>query len=140
MDLNRNFPTSDWDEHAISHWQEVTKKNPRRDPGVAQASELETKWLVSQIEEFKPDVIISMHAPYHLVDYDGPPAGPKNLGNLYLRKLGVFPGSLGNYVGLDLNKPIVTVELKSAGIMPAEQEINRMWSDLVRWLRDQLAS
>lgn len=139
VDLNRNFPTSDWEDLAMTYWRKTTKKNPRRDPGSTHTSELETQWLVDQIKEFNPDVIISMHAPYHLVDYDGPPTGPNNLGSLYLRTLGVFPGSLGNYVGLDLNKPIVTVELKSAGIMPVEQEINQMWNDLVRWLRVKLA-
>ena len=81
-----------------------------------------------------------MHAPYHLVDYDGPRTAPNKLGSLYLRDLGVFPGSLGNYAGLDLEVPIVTVELNSAGIMPSRQDINTIWSDLVRWLRDQLST
>jgi protein MpaA len=139
VDLNRNFPTTDWEESALAHWRTETHKNPRRHPGEAPASEPETKWLVKQISIFKPDVIISIHAPYHLVDYDGPPSAPKKLGTLYLRDLGVFPGSLGNYAGTDLNVPIVTVELKSAGIMPPEKEIDAMWSDLVRWLRDQLS-
>lgn len=139
VDLNRNFPTSDWDDHAWTHWEQEAHRNPRRHPGPTQASELETQWLVKQIEEFKPDVIISMHAPYHLVDYDGPPSAPEMLGGLYLRPLGVFPGSLGNYAGVDLQLPIVTVELRSAGIMPTDKEINRMWRDLVRWLRNQLS-
>jgi len=140
VDLNRNFPTTDWDEEALTHWRTTTHSNPRRHPGTGPASEPEIKWLVSQIAEFEPDVIISIHAPYHLVDYDGPPSAPDKLGSLYLRDLGVFPGSLGNYAGLDLNVPIVTVELKSAGIMPSKHEINSMWSDLVRWLRDQLTA
>lgn len=139
VDLNRNFPTSDWDDQAWIHWEQETHRNPRRHPGPTQASELETQWLVKQFEEFRPDVIISLHAPYHLVDYDGPPSAPEMLGGLYLRPLGVFPGSLGNYAGIDLQLPIVTVELKSAGIMPTDKEINRMWSDLVRWLRNQLS-
>ncbi len=138
VDLNRNFPTADWEEHAIAHWRTETHSNPRRHPGSAPASEPEIKWLVDQIDTFKPDVIISMHAPYHLVDYDGPPTAPNKLGSLYLRDLGVFPGSLGNYAGLDLHVPIVTVGVESAGIMPSRQEINTMWSHLVRWLRDQL--
>jgi protein MpaA len=140
VDLNRNFPTTDWEEHALTHWRNKTHKNPRRNPGETPASEPEVKWLVQQISIFKPDVIISIHAPYHLVDYDGPPTAPNKLGSLYLRNLGVFPGSLGNYAGIDLNVPIVTVELKSAGIMPSEKEIDAMWSDLVRWLRDQLSA
>ncbi|MFT6436903.1 MAG: hypothetical protein ACJAVI_004977 [Candidatus Azotimanducaceae bacterium] len=140
VDLNRNFPTTDWEEHALTHWRNKTHKNPRRNPGETPASEPEVKWLVQQISIFKPDIIISIHAPYHLVDYDGPPTAPNKLGSLYLRDLGVFPGSLGNYAGIDLNVPIVTVELKSAGIMPPEKEIDAMWSDLVRWLRDQLSA
>jgi hypothetical protein len=140
VDLNRNFPTTAWEKHAIAHWRNKTHSNPRRYPGSAPASEPETKWLVNQIDTFKPDVIISMHAPYHLVDYDGPPTAPDKLGSLYLRDLGVFPGSLGNYAGLDLEVPIVTVELDSAGIMPSAQNINTMWSDLIRWLRDQLST
>jgi protein MpaA len=139
VDLNRNFPTADWEGHALSYWEEKANRNPRRDPGPAQASEPETQWLVKQIDEFDPDVIISMHAPYHLVDYDGPPSGPEMLGTLHLHKLGVYPGSLGNYAGIDKQTPIVTVELASAGIMPAKQEIDNMWRDLVRWLRSQLS-
>jgi len=140
VDLNRNFPTVDWREKATLHWEQNTHRNPRRHPGPDQASELETQWLVKQIKEFEPDVIVSLHAPYHLIDYDGPPTAPKVLGGLSLRRLGVYPGSLGNYAGIDLKIPIVTVELKSAGIMPAKKEVDRMWRDLVQWLRRQLSS
>ncbi len=139
VDLNRNFPTADWRGSALSHWEQKTNRNPRRHPGPTQASELETQWLVKQISEFNPDAIISLHAPYHLVDYDGPPTAPAVLGGLSLRKLGVYPGSLGNYAGIDLKMPIVTVELKSAGIMPLKKEIDSMWRDLVNWLRGQLS-
>jgi hypothetical protein len=137
VDLNRNFPTKDWEKHAHQYWREATYRNPRRYPGQFAASEVETQWVLDQIDRFQPDIVISMHAPYHLVDYDGPPQAPANLGGLYLRQLGVFPGSLGNYVGIDLGKPIVTVELKSAGIMPSRGEIQNMWSDLVDWLIEQ---
>jgi len=140
VDLNRNFPTADWLEKAKFHWEQKTHRNPRRYPGPIEASELETQWLVKQIKEFEPDVIVSLHAPYHLIDYDGPPTAPKVLGGLSLRRLGVYPGSLGNYAGIDLQMPIVTVELKSAGIMPVEKEVDRMWRDLVSWLSRQLSS
>ncbi len=92
VDLNRNFPTADWSEHAHAYWEDKTHSNPRRYPGPEAASEVETRWIIEQIATFQPDVIISMHAPYHLVDYDGPPEAPANLGGLYLRKLGVYPG------------------------------------------------
>lgn len=138
VDLNRNFPTQDWKQNALKYWREETRNNARRFPGRNANSEPETQWLIEQIESFDPDVIISMHAPYHLVDYDGPPTAPDQLGSLYLRQLGVYPGSMGNYIGVDKNMPIVTVELKSAGIMPKTDELNQMWTDLIRWLRIQL--
>lgn len=138
VDLNRNFPTADWNNHALDYWKNKAGSRPRRYPGNESNSEPETKWLVEQIKSFDPDVIISMHAPYHLVDYDGPPGAPRQLGSLYLRKLGTFPGSLGNYAGVDLELPIVTVELASAGIMPSDAEISNMWDDLIRWLRRKL--
>jgi len=140
IDLNRNFPTEDWSENAVAHWEQKTDRNPRKNPGNAPASEIETQWIVNQIDSFQPDVIISVHAPYQLVDYDGPPTAPESLGSLYLRKLGVYPGSLGNYVGIDRNKPLVTVELKFSGIMPGQAEIDTMWNDLVQWVRAQLQS
>ena len=91
-------------------------------------------------KSFEPDAIISLHAPYHLIDYDGPPSAPEVLGGLSLRRLGVYPGSLGNYAGVDLKMPIVTVELKSAGIMPPSTEIEGMWKDLLLWLQSQLST
>lgn len=137
VDLNRNFPSQDWDELALAYWQEKTESNSRRYPGPSAGSEPEAAWLVQQIKDFQPDVIISVHAPYHLVDYDGPPEAPQKLGDLHLKKLGVFPGSLGNYAGVDLGVPVVTIELPYAGILPNADEISMMWTDLVAWLVEE---
>ncbi|MCB1801700.1 MAG: murein peptide amidase A [Gammaproteobacteria bacterium] len=134
VDLNRNFPTRDWEALAQEYWQARTGSDPRRYPGPQASSEPEVRYLVSEIDTFKPDIIISMHAPYGLIDHDGPPKAPEYIGELTLRRLGVFPGSLGNYGGVDLNVPVVTVELSHAGIMPTPSAISRMWTDLVGWL------
>ena len=134
VDLNRNFPSQDWEALAHKYWEARTYKNPRRYPGISAMSEPETQWFVETIKNFDPDVIIAVHAPHRLVDYDGPRKAPRKLGKLQLRQLGTYPGSLGNYAGIDLNIPVVTVELPSAGIMPSKQEISDMWVDLVRWL------
>jgi hypothetical protein len=138
VDLNRNFPSADWQELALQYWREQTNSNERRYPGSAPASEPEVASLVEEILTFQPDIIISVHAPFHLVDYDGPPTAPEQIGELSLRKLGVYPGSLGNYAGIDLNIPVVTIELPYAGIMPTQQHINTMWTDLVAWLIQEL--
>lgn len=134
VDLNRNFPSADWNETAVDYWQESTGSNPRRFPGSAAASEPEVQWIVQQIVNFQPDVIVSVHAPYHLLDFDGPAEAPRNIGELYLHQLGVYPGSLGNYAGLNKSIPVVTLELPSAGIMPKPDQIALMWRDLVGWL------
>ena len=134
VDLNRNFPSQDWLDLAEDYWQNITNRNPRRFPGNAPASEPEVQWVVNQIETWKPDVIVSVHAPYHLLDYDGPPEPPQQIGELHLHLLGGYPGSLGNYAGINLGIPVVTMELPSAGIMPSTDQIQSMWKDLLEWL------
>jgi protein MpaA len=134
VDLNRNFPSQDWSQQALRYWQVNTGSNPRRYPGDVAASEPEVQWILQQIEEFQPDVIVSVHAPYHLLDFDGPAEAPERIGELYLHQLGVYPGSLGNYAGLDRQIPVVTLELPSAGILPEREQIRTMWRDLVNWL------
>ncbi|MFL0796741.1 MAG: murein peptide amidase A [Cellvibrionaceae bacterium] len=138
IDLNRNFPTPDWHQLAKKYWEKRTYRNPRRFPGKFPGSEPETKWFMKLIKDFEPDAIIAVHAPHKLVDFDGPTKAPQQLGPLRLRQLGIYPGSLGNYGGVHLGIPVVTVELPSAGIMPSEKEISQMWVDLVRWLRSEV--
>jgi murein peptide amidase A len=138
VDLNRNFPSADWNDLALDYWRERTNSNDRRYPGPTPSSEPEVVSLVEEIRNFQPDIIVSVHAPFHLVDYDGPPSAPEKIGELTLRKLGVYPGSLGNFGGLDLNIPVVTIELPYAGIMPTPEHISAMWTDLVSWLIKEL--
>lgn len=137
VDLNRNFPSGDWERTALESWRVTTGSNPRRFPGHSPASEPETQWILQQIEEFKPVVIVSVHAPHALLDFDGPIEAPHKIGHLHLHQLGVYPGSLGNYGGLDLGIPVITLELPSAGTMPSKAEIENMWVDLNNWLNDK---
>ncbi|WP_394700458.1 M14 family zinc carboxypeptidase [Thiomicrorhabdus sp.] len=139
VDLNRNFPSPDWDRWALKYWKHRYAKNPRRYPGPAAASENETKWMVQVIEEFQPDAIISVHAPYGLLDYDGPEyATPNKIGILKHRELGTFPGSLGRYAGEYLEIPVLTLELRAANTMPGEAEIIQMWQDIEDWVQEQV--
>ncbi|MDH3327395.1 MAG: M14 family murein peptide amidase A [Gammaproteobacteria bacterium] len=135
VDLNRNFPTPDWHTESHKYWVQKTKRNPRRYPGPAPLSEPESQWLAEYIADFKPDVIVSIHAPFGILDFDGPHSAPNKFGTLHLSLLGTYPGSLGNYAGKHQEIPVVTVELPYAGIMPSRSEISSIWSDLVRWLR-----
>ena len=138
VDLNRNFPMEDWKNTALKYWEEKTFKNPRRYPGKEPLSEPESSWLVEHINEYNPDVIVAVHAPHGIVDYDGPRNGPYKLGRLYLNLLGTYPGSLGNYAGIQREIPVVTIELPYAGIMPTNAEISSIWRDMVKWLTDNI--
>ncbi|WP_238551812.1 M14 family zinc carboxypeptidase [Candidatus Symbiobacter mobilis] len=138
VDLNRNFATPDWVREAPLYWERRTRKDPRRWPGSAPLSEPESRYLAEQIRTFAPDLVVSVHAPYGVLDFDGPLRPPTRLGRLYLDRVGVFPGSLGHYCGLQQGIPVVTVELPNALRAPPPAEMRRMWGDLQRWMQNTL--
>ncbi|MDH5425170.1 MAG: M14 family zinc carboxypeptidase [Gammaproteobacteria bacterium] len=135
VDLNRNFSPGSNKQASLDYWVKRTRKDSRRYPGPAPVSEPETQWLEKLINDFNPDVIIAVHAPFGILDFDGPHQAPKHLGSLHLKLLGTYPGSLGNYAGIQLGKPVITIELPHAGIMPSKQHVSGIWTDLVRWLK-----
>jgi protein MpaA len=111
VDLNRNFPTRDWNEAAVEYWEKSAKKDPRRFPGNGPASEPETKCAIAHIKDFKPEFIISNHTPYRVLDFDGPKMPFPKYKDLPWKALGNFPGSLGRYMWKDNQIPVLTVEL-----------------------------
>ena len=138
VDLNRNFPTPNWARDAKVYWENRTRRDPRRWPGNTPLSEPESRFLHEQMDSFKPNLIVSIHAPYGVLDFDGPSVPPSNLGRLYLDQVGIFPGSLGNYGGIHKGVPVVTIELPSANRTPLDKEMRQMWMDLLRWTSDRL--
>ncbi len=138
VDLNRNFPTPNWSRDAHVYWDNRTKRDPRRWPGPKALSEPETRFLYDQMNTFKPNLIVSVHAPYNVLDFDGPSVPPTRLGRLYLDQVGIFPGSLGNYGGVHKGVPVVTIELGSATRAPLDSETRQMWLDLLRWSAERL--
>ncbi len=138
VDLNRNFPTPEWLQDAPRYWAQRTGKDPRRWPGKEPLSEPESRYLHEQMQEFKPHLIVSLHAPYGVLDFDGPITPPSRLGRLYLDQVGIYPGSLGHYAGVHKAMPVVTVELASAKTTPREAEMRQMWVDLLRWMSERL--
>ena len=134
VDLNRNMPTPNWQAKTQAYWKKK-HYDPRRYPGTAPLSEPESRWLYDEIRTFKPHAIVSVHAPYGVLDFDGPPVGPNRLGDLHLKLIGVYPGSLGNSAGVQHKIPVITVELPFAGVMPSAAQQSKMWTDLIRWLR-----
>ena len=127
VDLNRNFDTKDWPELALKNWKVKYKSDPRRFPGEAPGSEIETKFQVDMVKRLQPSKIISIHAPLNFFDYDGPTTlSLNNFSEDYVKQCqqlrskvraisGVFyPGSLGNYAGQERGIPTFTLELPTA--------------------------
>jgi protein MpaA len=121
VDVNRNFPSKDWHETALKYWKSETNQSARRFPGDKPASEPETKCAMAQIEDFKPDFIISIHTPLGVLDFDGPKVTAPSFAPLPWVSLGNFPGSLGRYMWIDRSVPVLTVELKQNGLKHLEE-------------------
>lgn len=114
VDINRNFPTRDW-------------KKSKKDSyysGPYASSESETKFQIALLNRFKPTHIISIHSPLGCYDYDGPSSDFDSLvlqlrkvsteNGLPFRRYRVFPGSIGNYAGMDRKIHTLTLELPSS--------------------------
>lgn len=127
VDLNRNFATDEWDKRALFYWKTKANSDPRRYPGPKAGSEKETQIIQKWIEEFKPDLIISVHAPYNVVDHDGPIEFPNMKSPLPVRALGAYPGSLGSYGGIERNIPVVTPELPDANHLPKTKALEDLF-------------
>ena len=107
VDLNRNFPTKNW---------KLTEKNEFFG-GISAGSEIETQFLKDTIDEFKPELILTLHAPYKIVNYDGP---AKEISEKISQIINYpvepsigypTPGSFGTYAGIELQIPTITLEL-----------------------------
>ncbi len=134
VDVNRNFPTKDWNQEAIAQWKRRYSGDKRRYPGPSAISEPETLFQVNLIKRYHPNKIVSVHAPLTLLDYDGPDEfGAGTTGGTVgvranqlliqmsreargyrIKNYPYFPGSLGNYAGNERNIPTYTLELPSS--------------------------
>ena len=124
VDINRNFPTRDWQKDAIRQWIAKGKKNMRYYPGGKPSSEQETMFQTALIKRFQPQKILSVHSPLNFFDYDGPSSDLNSFeqwmekiskeANHPFKKFGYYPGSLGNYAGHERNIFTLTLELPSS--------------------------
>lgn len=107
VDINRNFPTKNW---------ELTEKD-NYFGGETPTSEIETKFLAEVIEEYKPRLILTLHTPYKIVNYDGPAKEVSEkiseiIGYPVEESIGYpTPGSFGTYAGVERNIPTITLEM-----------------------------
>ncbi|MBW3671878.1 MAG: murein tripeptide amidase MpaA [Acidobacteria bacterium] len=119
VDLNRNFPTSNWSPDPV-HYK--SRKSDARDialiPGAEAASEPETRSLLSLIEELRPRAVVTLHSALACID----DAARSLLGRRLAEASGLpleaeigypTPGSMGTWAG-EQNLNLVTYELEPA--------------------------
>lgn len=111
VDLNRNFPTQNW---------ELSKRDDYFG-GETPASEKETQFIIETVEKYNPKVILTLHAPYKVVNYDG----PRDKYNVdIIEKISEImnypieesigyptPGSFGTWAGIEKGILTITLEL-----------------------------
>ena len=121
VDVNRNFPASNWRRRAHAH----------NNYGPAPLSEPESRAIADAVERLRPRLIVSVHSigrGRHCNNFDGPAralAGLMSRHNGYAVRPSMgypTPGSLGSWAGIDRQIPIVTLEL------PREEPGERAWT------------
>ena len=116
VDLNRNFPTSNWGEGEIFYrWSSEDPRDVRLSAGTAAASEPETLGLLQLLGEIQPEYIVSIHAPLDCVDDPmGTPLGvwiSKQTAQEFVQDIGYpTPGSFGTWAKAH-EKKLITWEL-----------------------------
>ena len=109
VDLNRNFPTKNW----------LLSERDNYFGGDSPASEEETNFIINTVNKYQPKVILTLHAPYKIVNFDG------NKDNFYIvEKISKImnypieetigyptPGSFGTWAGIEKGILTITLEL-----------------------------
>ncbi len=108
VDLNRNFPSTDWSPEA---------KAPRYFPGPNPASEPEVHAVCQLIEKIKPQVIFHFHSWEPCIVYTGSTGkiwaeiAAEDTGYTCREDIGYpTPGSLGQYGWLNHQTPVICIE------------------------------
>ncbi|HET6455901.1 MAG TPA: M14 family zinc carboxypeptidase [Armatimonadota bacterium] len=117
IDINRNFPTKDFG---------ARPRKKRFFGGKVAASEPETQAIMGVVKEYKPRLIISLHASLACVNYNG---ACVRMARRISRATGLpakgdigypCPGSMGTYYGGEGRVPMITLELPKDGFEPSD--------------------
>jgi murein peptide amidase A len=129
VDLNRNFPARNF----------VREHAPGYDPGPSPLSEPESAVLARLVDELRPDGVVSVHAPFACVNFDGPAGGWADAvaaacGWPVRPNIGYpTPGSLGSWLGVDRGLPVLTIELPPGPLDGFREAAARALDAAVAW-------
>lgn len=120
VELNRNFPTSNWQSEPISTKWSPTHGHVSFSTGSEAGSEPETQALVSLVEALEPETIISLHAPLACIEDPGySPLGywlSKRTGLPLVGDIGYdTPGSFGSWAK-ENGWHVITYELPPSSV------------------------
>ena len=119
VDLNRNFPADNF-RGSSSH-------------GGAPLSQPESRAIHALIARERPTRVVSIHMPTAQIDWDGDGEALARrmaaLCPLPAKRMGSRPGSLGSWVGLTLDRPILTVELRGGDRRLDDDTLWRTYGD-----------
>lgn len=127
VDINRNFPTENW---------ELGERN-RYFGGETPTSEIETRFVIDVVEKYAPKLIITLHTPFKIVNFDGEAREiSEKIGKIFNypveESIGYpTPGSFGTWAGVEHQIPIITIEMdeeipQEELIAPFEQMIDML--------------
>lgn len=126
VDLNRNYPTKNFTK--VNNYP-----SGRTLSAGDAASEPETKFMMSLVEEFVPAKILSIHSDLHLIDYDGPARElalmmAEKTGYKFVESVG-YPtnGSFGTWAGIEKQIPLITLETWGA---KNKADLEKIWQEI----------
>jgi murein peptide amidase A len=105
VDLNRNFPSRDWQPAPVTHRSTLEDTSDiLLSPGEHACSEPETRALLAMVAQLEPEYVIALHAPLACIDdSNASPLGrelAERTGMPLVRDVGYpTPGSFGSWGG-----------------------------------------
>lgn len=132
VDLNRNFPTKNWEHTQKDNFY----------GGKFPASEIQTRFVIDIVEKYKPELILTLHAPYKVVNYDCSGNYDKDI-LISISKIMNYPieesigyptpGSFGTWAGIE--KGILTITLELDENVPIK-ELEPLVFNVFKYLED----
>ncbi len=121
VDLNRNYPSSNWDKHP---------RKAKYNPGPEALSEPENQFLIKLFDKFRPTVVLSFHSWKPLLNFNG---DAKEIAE-YISSYNEYktvpdigyptPGSLGTFVPEKYGCGVLTYECPT---LDEELSLKQIW-------------
>lgn len=116
VDINRNFPTKNWGKNEGDN-ATCDDETTNYFGGKSAGGEIETRFLIDTINKYTPNLVMTIHAPYKVVNYDGPAKEiAKKISNIIKYPVEASigyptPGSFGTWAGVERDIPTITLEV-----------------------------